>query len=470
MNLKLRPYQTDIVDSLRSAFRAGCTAPLLQAPTGSGKTVIFAYITESAANRGNRVMILVHRQELLRQSSDALDYIGVDHGLIAPGKTYSFDNVQIASVQTLVRRLDSTPAPDLIVIDEAHHTAAGSWSKVLTRYCSNGSKTKLLGVTATPQRLDGKGLGRESGGFYDRLVQGPTVQYLIDQGFLSKPVVYAPPTGVDLTDLHSRYGEYIAKELSDRVDKPKITGCAVSHYQRICPDAPAIAFCVSVNHAEHVAEQFRAAGVLSESIDGTLHDTVRKDRIAALSDGRIKVLTSCEIVSEGTDIPIVTTAILLRPTQSMGLHLQQCGRVLRPHPDKKFSIILDHVGNSFRHGLPDEEREWSLDYEDRKKRKKSDSEIAMPYTQCEKCYRVYSSASRVCPECGHEREIEEREVEQVDGELEEIDKAALKRARRQEIANAKSLEELEAYGASMGYKKGWAFHIHRSRQAKRGKV
>jgi superfamily II DNA or RNA helicase len=320
LNLQLRPYQETIVSDLRRAYREGSRAVLLASPTGSGKTAVFAYITEGAARRGNRVMILVHRQELLSQCSGALTDLGVPHGMIAPNRTMTYDPVQVASVQTLVRRLQKTPAPNLIIVDEAHHAAAGSWRRIIEHY----RKSLILGVTATPVRLDGQGLGVETGGYFDRMVLGPSVRELIEQGYLSRPVVYAPPVGADLAGVHRRFGDFVAKETAERMDKPHITGNAVDHYLRICPNAPAIAFCSSVKHAEHMAERFRDAGIPSESLDGTLDDRMRRHRIMALADGRIRVLTSCDIVSEGTDIPVVTAAILLRPTQSTGLYLQQC--------------------------------------------------------------------------------------------------------------------------------------------------
>ena len=462
MNLTLRPYQTDIIRRLREAYRAGYHAPLLQSPTGSGKTVMFAYITDSASRRGTRVYILVHRQELIGQCSGALFGLNVPHGIIAPGRTMTHDLVQVASVQTLVRRLDRVPAPDLIIIDECHHTVAGSWRNILDRYPS----ANLMGVTATPVRLDGCGLGKQSGGFYDVIVNGPTVRELVHAGYLSQPVVYAPPTGIDVSGVHRRYGDFIRSELMERLDRPTITGCAVDHYRRLCPDAPAIAFCVSVAHAEHVAGQFNEAGIPSASIDGTLSDYERRGRIRDLASGAIRVLTSCEIISEGTDIPVVTAAILLRPTESMGLYLQQCGRALRPHPGKNESIILDHAGNTFRHGLPDDEREWTLDGEMSGKRITDESVPRV--VQCERCYIVYSAMLRVCPSCGFERKADAREIEQIDGELQKVDAETVQRLRRREVGKARTLEQLQEIARERGYKPQWAHYVWQARQSRQG--
>jgi DNA repair protein RadD len=473
VTITLRPYQTRDVERLRAAYRSGHRAPLYVLPTGGGKTYTFAYITSQAAARGNRVLILVHRQELLLQSSESLDSIGVDHGLIAPGHTMTTDPVQVASVQTLVRRLDRITPPDLIVIDESHHSGAETWGKILRAF----PEARLLGVTATPCRLDGAGLGTVAGGFFDCMVQGPTIMDLIEEGYLSRPKVYAPPTGVDLSGVHTRMGDYVKSEMAAAIDKPKITGSAVEHYRRLCAGVPAIAFCASVAHAEHVAEEFRTAGFRAASIDGGMADGERKGRIRDLGSGGLQILTSCDIISEGTDIPVVGAALLLRPTQSLGLFLQQVGRALRPYPGKQHAVILDHVGNCLRHGLPDEEREWSLEGHKGSRASAKSQDVNVRTRQCERCYGVHRPAPR-CPFCGHEYD-DAPLPEQVDGELREIDEEQaefLRRAKRREVgkavAMANSLAELQALAKEFGYAPGWAWHrwqMKRGRQQAAGR-
>ena len=458
--ITLRNYQNRDVNRLRQAFRI-VRAALYVLPTGGGKTFCFSYITKNAAARGNRVWILVHRQELLLQSSESLSELGVEHGLIAPGHSPTTDLVQVASVQTLVRRLGRIQPPDLIVIDEAHHANAASWAKVIEAY----PQTRLLGVTATPCRMDGSGLGKHAGGYFEEMIQGPTIAELIEQGYLSPPRVYAPPSGLDLSGVKSRYGDYVKKEMAAAVDRPKITGSAVEHYRRICPGVPAIAFCASVAHAEHVAAEFRGAGFRAASVDGTMHDSQRKGLIASLGNGRLQVLTSCDIVSEGTDIPVVGVAILLRPTQSTGLYLQQVGRALRTYPGKEYAVILDHVGNCHRHGLPDDIREWSLEGTRKNGKKKKPEEKIDRVKQCERCYAVHAPAPK-CPQCGHEYD-DAPLPETVDGQLKEVDEMEaerIRRARQQERARAKSLEDLEAIGRQRGYKPGWAKRVWEARQ------
>jgi len=468
MNLKLRKYQISVISELRKAYSRGAKAPLMVAPTGAGKTVMFAHITEGAAKKGKRIMILVHRQELLMQCSRALDSLGVGHGLIAPGHTPTIDNVQVASVQTLIRRLNNNNIkyPDLIIIDEGHHAVAGSWIKIITYY----SRAKILGVTATPIRLDGKGLGQPSA-FYDTLVSGPTTKELISQGFLSKPIVYAPPSDADFTGLRTKYGDYDKSGVVDIMDKPTITGDAVQHYRRICPGSPAIVFAASVKHAQHVAEEFSSSGIPAESIDGKLNDTSRRLRIEALADGKIKVLTSCDIISEGTDIPVVTTAILLRPTQSLALFMQQCGRCLRPYPGKENSFILDHVGNVFRHGLPDEDRDWELTG-DKFKNSKKEADL-INSVQCVNCYAFFNKYLTHCPQCGAIRGKKERTIKEVEGELKKIEEneARIKRYnRRRQQSNAKTIEELLEIARERGYNKQWAYHIFNARKRKKAVV
>lgn len=462
MQITLRDYQADqMVKPVRQAFQSGALAPLLVGPTGCGKTVVFSYIADAATQLGNNTLILVHRKELLNQTSRTLDDFRVPHGLIAPGMTFQRQPVQVASVQTLVRRMHLLRwKPDLIIVDEAHHaTGKSTWGKVLEYY-----DTAILGVTATPERLDGTGLGATNGGFFDVMIQGPTVRELIDQDYLSQPVVYAPST-VDLSGVHTRMGDFSKSEASEAVDKPCITGDAVKHYRRLCHNEPAVVFCASVAHAEHVAEEFRVNGYQAASIDGTLDDVSRKQRIEDLGNGRLNVLTSCEIISEGIDIPVISAAILLRPTQSIGLYLQQVGRALRPFPGKTHATILDHVGNCMRHGLPDDDREWSLEGKKRSTKSKTD-EASLPIRQCEKCYHVHKPAPR-CPKCGEVYAIKAREIEQVEGELERVDPEQIRWQMKREQGRAKSLEDLQAIGKARGFKPGWARYVFKARSNRR---
>lgn len=325
--IELRQYQDRGVTDIRQAYRQGRKSIAYILGTGGGKTVIFTYIAHGATAKSNRITILVHRQELIRQTANALIKMGVEFGVIAAGHLpQPSKTVQLAMVQTLANRIDNIPHPDLLIIDEFHHAVADSYRTVMLRY----PKAKILGLTATPQRLDGKGLGS----ICEELILGPSVQYLIDNKYLAQPIYYAPPVGLDMTNVKKTAGDFNKKQVGERVDRPTITGSAVEHYARICPGVPAIVFCANIKHSENVRDRFNAAGFKAASIDGKLSDDDREKRVTDLASGEISVLTSVDVVSEGFDLPMVTAGIMLRPTDSLALCLQQMGRVLRPKPGK----------------------------------------------------------------------------------------------------------------------------------------
>jgi DNA repair protein RadD len=452
MTPTLRPYQHQAVEQIRQAYRQGHRAVLFVLPTGGGKTVVFSHIAEQAAARGNRICVLVHRQELLRQASASLSALGVRHGLIAANRSMDLSApVQVASVQTLARRLRHIPADlfQLLVIDEAHHSNAGTWAKVLQHFGS----ARVLGVTATPCRSDGRGLGEH----YQALVMGPTPAELTEQGFLAAARVLAPP-GPSMMSLRKRMGDYDLAQAGQILQAGQALGDTLSHYRRYLDGQTAIAFCCSVAHAEAVAELFNRHGVAAASIDGTMDSSTREQLLGDLGAGRLKVLTSCQLIGEGVDVPSVAGAILLRPTQSVSLHLQMIGRCLRPQPGKT-AVILDHVGNVLRLGHHLEEREWSLDGVARRDREKSPS-----VKICPKCFAALPSAKPICPDCGHEFVAERRELVHVDGELEEITTVSRKR----EQARATTLQDLIQVGQRRNMKNpvGWARHVMAARQTK----
>jgi DNA or RNA helicases of superfamily II len=439
--ITLRPYQDNAIRDIRNAYRSKYNAPLLVLPTGAGKTIVFTWI---AANSTKRVLILVHRIELLRQTSDKLTQFGVDHGLISPKYRPQYHKrVQVASVQTLVNRMECIDNPDLIIIDEAHHATAGTWRKVLNEYNS-----RRLGVTATPIRTDGTGMGE----VFDKIVEGPTVSDLIEGGYLTEPKIYAPKTKIDLSGVKTRGGDYAKGDLAAAMDKPTITGDAVSYYRKLADGVPAVAFCVSVDHAKHVAADFSSAGYSAEAVYGGHPD---RDRVLSELGKSVDIVCSCDLISEGTDIPAIGCAILLRPTQSEALYLQQVGRALRVYPGRQYAVVLDHVGNVLRHGMPDDVRAWSLEGRERVNRAEREDAVS----QCDKCYAVYPSG-RICPECGHERELTQREIKQVEGELLEVKRVE----KRKDQGRAKSLAALRAIERERGYKRGWAEKVFYGRK------
>jgi superfamily II DNA or RNA helicase len=463
--ITLRPYQEKAVSAVRKAYQQDKKAPLLVAPTGSGKTVVFCYIAASASLRKKRVLILVHRIELLRQTSTALAGFGVGHGLINP--KYNSDlsqHVQVASVQTLIRRLAKIHPPDVIITDECHHATSPTTRKILDYFPA----ARILGVTATPCRTDGAGLGVNAGGIFDELIYGPTVKELIRLGYLVAPVVYTAKKAIDLINVKIRQGDYDRSELSDLLNKRHITGQAIAHYKQLCDGEPAVVFCSDVKHAQDVAEDFNAAGYMAASVDGTMDDADRSRILAGLADGTIQVVTSADLISEGTDIPAIGCAILLRPTKSTGLYIQQVGRALRPSPGKTKAIILDHVGNVLRHGMPDEDREWSL--EGAEKKTKGSGEAQISVSICKSCYAAYLPQPS-CPYCGHIEPAKERAPEVVSGELVEMTPehaAYLKEQKKVMVGKAKTLQELQDVGKQLGYDGRWAFMTWKARQSKKG--
>jgi len=464
LNFALRPYQSAAVEQLRAAYRRGKRAPVYTLPTGGGKTLVFSYITRNAVNHGSRVLILVHRAELLRQASTTLTRWGVDHGCISPHYPTTSQMVQVASVQTVVRRLHRIAPPNLIIVDEAHHVVAGSWQKVIEAF----PRARLLGVTATPARLDGIGLGIHSGGAFDELIVGPSIGDLIADGFLVKPRVFASPRHIDFSRMRTVAGDF-ARDDAERVMRGnEIVGDAVEHYARICPGVPAIAFCVTIEAAKEVTARFTQAGWRARRIDGTMGDGERQAIVAALAEGDLDVMVSVDLVSEGFDVPSCGAAILLRPTQSTTLFLQQVGRSLRPAPGKTCAFILDHAGNVARHGLPQEPRDWTLDG-------RQIREHGPAVKQCPECFAMVPSAALVCDECGYHWPVpgqgdNARVVEQVGGELIELTPEIIEAHRRQrheEVARATTREELLRLARSRGYAPGWVGHVLAAR-ARRG--
>ena len=402
--MQLRDYQNSAISNVRKSFQAKYRSVLLTLPTGAGKTVIFSEITRLAGLKGASVLILVHRKELIDQAGDKLTKANVKYGIIAAGRKESKSNVQVASVQTLINRLNNPNQFDLIIIDEAHHAVANSWRKIFDFYKS----AIKLGVTATPMRMTGAGLGE----IFDKLIIGSTIPELVEQKYLAEHEVYAPPNKLNLDKIRTIRGDYSKKEVEDELDKVDIVGDAVENYRRLGQNKPAIAFCISVKHGQYVTNKFKQAGYTAELITGSMNSNDRKTLIDNFKNGKVQILVSIDVVSEGFDVEGCYVAILLRPTQSEALYIQQVGRVLRPEPNK-VAIVLDHVGNTKRHGFVDDVREFDLHQKAKTKRK---GELAPAVETCEVCFAVYRPQP-ICPVCGHKKEIRKREITYEDGEL-----------------------------------------------------
>jgi DNA repair protein RadD len=459
MTFKLRDYQTDLIDQARQAIADKRKTVLMVAPTGAGKTALAAYMLGTAAARGRRAWFIVHRRELITQSSRTFEKVGIAHGIIGAGFTPDRRApVQIAGIQTLKNRLRDTPPPSLIIWDECHHVASKSWSDVFSAF----PDVVHIGLTATPCRMDGRGLGE----WFDTMVEGPTTAWLIENGFLS-PFKFYAPSSPDMSGVRTVAGDFDSKAMSETMDKPALTGDVISHYQRLCHGKRAIVFATNIQHSQNVVGQFRAAGYRAEHLDGKT-DRVRRDSVLKdFEAGRVSIISNVDLFGEGFDVPAIEAVILLRPTQSTGLYLQQVGRALRTSDGKSHAIILDHAGNGLRHGLPNMIRDWSLDAPARAKRSKPSD--VLPIKQCMSCYAVHAPAP-ACPECGHVYVTEARTIEQVAGELVEVSADIVLKQKKREQASAKTIDDLIALGRSRGHKnpEGWAKHVHKARMMKHG--
>lgn len=457
--LELRNYQLKMVAQVREQMQQGHRAICLTAPTGAGKTALAVHMLHTAANKGMPSWFTCHRREILKQTNQAFALEGLRHGIVAVGfQEDRRHKVQITSIQTLMRRHKKLTAPKLIVIDECHHMLAPSWANLFSHY----PNTFFVGLSATPERADGQGLGK----FFSSLVVGPSVQWLIQNKFLSDYRLYAP-SKVNLDGVHTRMGDYVQSEVTSIIDKPGITGDVIAHYKKLCAGKRAVVFCVSVAHSKHVVEQFNLAGIKAAHVDG---ETAQEERDAAIKnfrEGNLQILSNVELFGEGFDVPSVECAVLLRPTQSLSLYLQQIGRSLRVAEGKSKAYILDHVGNCERHGLPDEDRIWSLvgNAERGNKQKSNNNSVKI----CGSCFAAQFSGRPACQFCGFIFEKSPREIDQKEGELSEIDKEAIRRQRMKEQGSALDRNALLALAIKRGYKSphGWVAHILRSRQARK---
>lgn len=455
MAFELRPYQQSIIQQARDLIRSGETSILLQSPTGSGKTALTAHMLGSASGRGMQSWFVVHRRELIKQSARTFRSVGIPHGIVAAGFVGdSRQPVQICSVQTLAQRHKRMRAPRLICWDECHHVAAASWAKIHEAY----PDAIHVGLSATPERMDGTGLGR----WFKNLVTGPSVEALIEQGYLSKYRLFAP-SRPDMSGVRTVGGDYVKRALSSVMDKPSITGDAVAHYRRLAAGKRAVAFCSSIEHSQHVVAQFQAAGFRADHVDGETDPKVRDAVLQRFERGETQILSNVELFGEGVDIPGIEVAILLRPTQSLSLYLQQVGRALRPAPGKAEALILDHAGNALKHGLPDDDRQWSLEGEKRKRKDRDIDDVAV--RQCPQCFRVVRAQVTRC-ECGHVWIPQGRVVDEQEGDLQEVDPALLRRQRAKEQSSARTLDDLIKIGVARGYSHParWAQYVFNARR------
>jgi DNA repair protein RadD len=444
--MQLRPYQTTWVNDIYAQWQAGHRNVLAALPTGGGKAVGLCHIISQ--HRGASCVI-AHRQELVGQLCLTLGKFGVRHRVIGPknlvqmivevqmdelGTSFYDPNAAtgVAGVDTLVRRkkqlngwLDQVT---LGVHDEAHHNLReNKWGTAHGMF----PNAWWLGVTATPTRADGKGLGAHADGFYDCLIEGMNMGELIAIGALSKYRIFAPPSDLDLggVKISDATGDYNKDQLNKEVKRSTLVGDVVQQYLRIAPGKLGVTFANSVETATILANRYNAAGVPAEVVSAKTPDRTRHEFIRRLRSRQLLQLVNVDLFGEGFDLPAIEVVSMARPTQSYAVFAQQFGRALRPMPDKPHAIIIDHVGNTMRHGLPDAPRHWTLDRRERGAKSKRDPDV-MPVTTCTECFSSYEAVYKACPWCGYVPVPAGRsDPIFVDGDLFELDAATLAKMR-----------------------------------------
>jgi superfamily II DNA or RNA helicase len=351
--IELRDYQQSLLQGLFEAWSEKRRV-MAQLPTGGGKTIIFSFLANEVAHHGDRVLVLAHREELITQAAAKLEAVtGKPVGIIKAGYSPSpLYPIQVASVQTLVNRLRDWPDFGLIVIDEAHHSTANTYRKILEAY----PESYQLGVTATPIRTDGSGF-RD---LFDALVTGPTVRELIDLGHLSRFKLFGAKP-METKGVRTVAGDFSAAGLAKANNVVNLSGDLVEAYKAHCPDRRCLVFAISIAYSQAIAARYNAAGIPAIHLDGETPSQERKEALARFAAGEIKVISNCSLFGEGLDIPTLEAVQIARPTKSLSLWLQMVGRALRPAPGKDFAILIDHTKNHLIHGLPTRKRIWSLD-------------------------------------------------------------------------------------------------------------
>ncbi|AXF54595.1 DEAD/DEAH box helicase [Salicibibacter kimchii] len=434
MPFKLYDYQKTLVKKTRQSYADGYKAPCVVAPCGAGKSVIISDIARMTTKKGNRVLFLVHRRELISQIEETFLKNEVDLSL-----------VQFGMVQTISRRLEKTPKPQLIITDENHHGLAGSYRKIYDYF----SDVPRLGFTATPIRMNGSGLGDVN----DILIEEVDAKWLIENQYLSPYKYYAPKLiDTDKLKLNS-LREFSSTSVEQAMNERKIYGDVINHYRKLADGEQAITYCHSVEASKETAGAFNNHGIKAAHLDGKTPKDEREKIIQSFRDREIQILANVDIIGEGFDVPDCSTIIMLRPTQSLSLYIQQSMRGMRYRPGKT-SIIIDHVGNVNEHGLPDDERHWSL-----KKQQKASGGAENPVKQCESCFMAVPSQTRECPGCGHEFAIEGGDYDHDESaELEEVKESPVITIDFREPEDCKSMKELYDLAKNRGYKPGWAYY------------
>ncbi len=432
----LREYQKNLIGQVAKAWREGFRKPCIVLPCGGGKSVIVADIAKKTTDNGRRVLFIVHRKELCTQIEETFRKYGVN-----------MDLCTVAMVQTASRRLHKIPEPKLIITDENHHCLADSYRKIYdffpNAYC--------VGVTATPVRLNGSGLGDVN----DKLIVGVSAKWLIENNYLA-PYDYYSPSLIDCTEIRTKKGEFDSSSAEEIMLKNAIFGDVISNYRKLSDVRQAECYCPTVKYSLVMAEKFSESGINAVHIDGNTPKSERDEIISRFRDGKIMILCNVDLISEGFDVPDCECAILLRPTKSLSLYIQQSMRCMRYKPNKR-AVIIDHVGNVHRFGLPDAEREWKLDA---KPVKSGTNGNAVQVRQCTRCFYTHEP-SPVCPNCGYVYEVGKRRKIEENNEI-QLEKITEKVIAMKSADECSTMKELSMFAKKHNYKHGWCYY-----QAKR---
>jgi DNA repair protein RadD len=418
----LRPDQLDAIARIESATAAGRRRICLVSATGWGKTIVAAALIAKYVAFGGRVLFIAHRRELIEQTSSRLHNVGVDHGIIQSGyPARPGARVQVASVQTLHARAVRTrtielPLASLVIIDEAHHVPARTYIRLVDAY----PDAVILGLTATPCRSDGRGLGH----VFQTLVPCPGVAELTQAGLLVPARIYAP-TRPDLKGVRIERGDYAKPQLAERMNTIRLVGDIVENWHRLGRGRRTVVFTVNVAHLVHLRNEFRRFEVLAEHIDGTVPLEERKEILARFAAGTVDVICNCAVLTEGWDRPEASCLILARPTRSLGLYRQIVGRVLRTAPaiGKTDALILDHAGAVFEHGFPDDDIAWTLDTNGKAVNEAHATRQAEPHRRglktCPECHAVRIEG-QPCGSCDWHPVTKPELIAIADGQLGEV--------------------------------------------------
>lgn len=389
MEIKLRDYQQYVYDKIKEKFRNGAKGVCAVLPCRSGKSYIMAAITDSGCKKGSHVLILAHRNSLLNQHRELFETLELEN-----------PNVRIESVFTEARHLGENGPVDLIIIDEAHISGASSYQKVCEYY-----DCRRVLFTATPARLDGKPLN-----LADVIVTGIGAKELINRGKIADYEYYAPDLNLDLSTVKKSCGDFNNQELGEKMSSKKIYGDVLKYYEKLGKGQQAIAYCVNIQHSKEVCDMFNENGISAKHMDSKTPEQEREKILQEFKDGKFIILCNCNLISEGMTLPSANVGLLLRPTLSLPLFIQQACRVLTPVEGKK-AIIIDYVGNVFRHGMPTMDRDWSL----KKKVKEYDNENddgTLRIRVCKECFSTFEGGN-VCPYCGAEYELTAVEIQNI---------------------------------------------------------